>query len=89
MLSVTPCSICNHSLFAGGDHRLSLYLNRCTGFDHQCRVRYTVVLGDADRRIDSGVVDDVSDSDGKSYGWHPRARFNDLVYKVNNDDNWL
>ncbi|KAK9497932.1 hypothetical protein O3M35_003830 [Rhynocoris fuscipes] len=67
--------------YGKGDHRVSLYLNRCTGFDHQCRVRYTVVLGDGDRRIDSGIVDDVSDSDGKSYGWHPRTRFNDLVYK--------
>lgn len=61
-----------------------MYLNRCTGFDHQCRVRYSVVLGDGDRRIDSGIVDDVSDSDGKSYGWHPRARINDLIYKVKN-----
>ncbi|XP_039277029.1 uncharacterized protein LOC111043531 [Nilaparvata lugens] len=68
-------------LHGGGEGRVSVYLNRCTGFDHQCRVRYSVVLGDADRRIDSGVVDDVSDSDGKSYGWHPRARFNDLIYK--------
>ncbi|KAF6216297.1 hypothetical protein GE061_000637 [Apolygus lucorum] len=63
------------------DGRLSLYLNRCTGFDHQCRVRYSVVLGDGDQRLDSGLVDDVSDSDGKSYGWHPRSRFTDLVYK--------
>ncbi|XP_014259022.2 uncharacterized protein LOC106672250 [Cimex lectularius] len=66
---------------SGSDGRLSLYLNRCTGFDHQCRVRYSVVLGDGERRLDSGIVDDVSDSDGKSYGWHPRARFHDLVYK--------
>lgn len=59
-----------------------MYLNRLTGFDHQCRVRYTIVLGDNDRRLDSGIVDDVSDTDGRGYGWHPRTRFNDLVYKV-------
>jgi hypothetical protein len=61
---------------------VSVYLNRLTGFDHQCRVRYSVVLGDSDRRLDSGIMDDVSDTDGKGYGWHPRTRFNDLVYKV-------
>nr|XP_018908729.1 PREDICTED: uncharacterized protein LOC109038201 [Bemisia tabaci] len=61
--------------------RVSLYLNRYTGFDHQCRVRYSIVLGDGDRRVDSGIVDDVSDSDGKSYGWHPTAKFSDLIYK--------
>ncbi|XP_067002536.2 uncharacterized protein [Anabrus simplex] len=63
------------------ESRVSVYLNRLTGFDHQCRVRYNVVLGDGERRLDSGIVDDVSDSDGKGYGWHPRVRFNDLVYK--------
>jgi hypothetical protein len=65
-----------------GDGRVSVYLNRLTGFDHQCRVRYIIVLGDNDRRLDSGIVDDVSDTDGKGYGWHPRTRFSDLVYKV-------
>ena len=59
-----------------------MYLNRLTGFDHQCRVRYNIVLGEGERRLDSGILDDVSDSDGKGYGWHPRTRFNDLVYKV-------
>jgi hypothetical protein len=70
-------------VFAGsGDGRVSVYLNRLTGFDHQCRVRYNIVLGENDRRLDSGIMDDVSDTDGKGYGWHPRTRFNDLVYKV-------
>lgn len=64
-----------------GDGRLGIFLNRLTGFDHQCRVRYNVVLGDGEKRIDSGIIDDVSDSDGKGYGWHPRVRFPDLVYK--------
>ncbi|XP_050442490.1 uncharacterized protein LOC126846747 [Adelges cooleyi] len=61
--------------------RVSVYLNRCTGFDHQCRVRYMLVLGDGAKRLDSGVLDDVSDSDGKSYGWHPRYKFSELVVK--------
>eukprot|EP00102_Acyrthosiphon_pisum_P027533 XP_016664743.1 PREDICTED: uncharacterized protein LOC100572255 [Acyrthosiphon pisum] len=62
--------------------RMSVYLNRCTGFDHQCRVRYMLVLGDGEKRLDSGILDDVSDSDGKSYGWHPRYKFSELVTKV-------
>jgi len=64
--------------------RISVYLNRCTGFDHQCRVRYMLVLGDGEKRLDSGILDDVSDSDGKSYGWHPRYKFSELVTKVLN-----
>lgn len=62
--------------------RISVYLNRCTGFDHQCRVRYMLVLGDGEKRLDSGLLDDVSDSDGKSYGWHSRYKFSELVTKV-------
>lgn len=65
-----------------GDGRVSVHLNRLTGFHHRCRVRYNVVLGDGERRCDSGIIDDMSDTDGKGYGWHPRAKLNDLVLKV-------
>lgn len=41
-----------------------------------------LVLGDGEKRLDSGILDDVSDSDGKSYGWHPRYKFSELVTKV-------
>jgi hypothetical protein len=75
--SVLTCCVAG-----SGDGRVSVYLNRLTGFDHQCRVRYSIVLGENDKRLDSGIMDDVSDTDGKGYGWHPRTRFNDLVYKV-------
>jgi len=71
-----------YSLGTSVEGRMSVYLNRCTGFDHQCRVRYMLVLGDGEKRLDSGVLDDVSDSDGKSYGWHPRYKFSELVTKV-------
>lgn len=64
------------------ENRLSVYLNRCTGFDHQCRMRYSIFLGDGDHRIASGIIDDVSDSEGKSYGWHPRGKYTDLIRKV-------
>ena len=76
--SVAPSS----HFAAGSDGRVSVYLNRLTGFDHQCRVRYNIVLGENDSRLESGIVDDISDTDGKGYGWHPRTRFSDLVYKV-------
>lgn len=64
------------------EERLIVYLNRLTGFDHQCRVRYIMVLGEGERRIDSGLLDDISDTDGKSYGWAPRIRLADLVHRV-------
>lgn len=59
--------------------RLLVCLNRLTGFDHQCRVRYRVVLGEGDRRVDSGIVDDFSDSDGRCYGWTMKGTVGDLV----------
>ena len=76
----------NVAVFPNGrdssDERLVVYLNRLTGFDHQCRVRYIMVLGEGERRIDSGLLDDISDTDGKSYGWAPRIRLADLVHRV-------
>ncbi|XP_071444417.1 uncharacterized protein [Hetaerina americana] len=59
--------------------RMSVYLNRLTGFDHQCRLRYSLSLGEGDRRLDSGPVEDHSDAEGRGLGWHPRARISDLV----------
>ncbi|KAK7595045.1 hypothetical protein V9T40_001478 [Parthenolecanium corni] len=61
--------------------RLAIYLNRCTGFDHQCRVKYNITLGDTEHTIKSGIMEDVSDSEGKSYGWHPRGKYTDLIRK--------
>lgn len=76
----------NVAVFPNGrdvtEERLLVFLNRLTGFDHQCRVRYMMVLGEAERRIDSGLLDDISDTDGKSYGWAPRIRLQDLVHRV-------
>lgn len=63
------------------DHKVSVYLNRLTGFDHQCRIRYIVNLGEGEKLLDSGVVENVSDTDGKAHGWHPRVKFGDLVRK--------
>lgn len=54
-------------------------LNRLTGFDHQCRVKYRVVLGEGERRIDSGILEDFSDNEGHGYGWPLKCQLSDLV----------
>lgn len=61
------------------DGKMLIGLNRHTGFDHVCRIQYRVVLGEGDRRLDSGVIDDFSDSEGHSYGWTAKAHLGNLV----------
>lgn len=56
-------------------------LNRLTGFDHQCRVRYRLVLGERDRRIDSGVLDHISDINGRIRGFTLRNNLKLFVRK--------
>lgn len=61
---------------------MAVYINRLTGFDHACRVRYAVTLGDGDRRVESGSLQTVSDTEGRGSGWHPRTRMSDVMHKV-------
>jgi hypothetical protein len=62
------------------NQQMAVRLNRLTGFDHQCRVKYAISLGEGERRVDSGMVDDVSDLEGRGmFTWCPRARVGDLV----------
>ena len=71
-----------HSHIEPYDHeKISFYLNRLTGFDHQCRIRYVVNLGEGEKLMDSGIIENVSDIEGKVQGWHPRVKFEDLVRK--------
>lgn len=63
------------------DSRVSVYLVRLTGFDHRCRVRYIVTLGEGDRRIESGQIEDLSDAEGRGFGWHPRLRWSEITHK--------
>ncbi|XP_014218644.1 uncharacterized protein LOC106646931 [Copidosoma floridanum] len=65
----------------GESGRLSVYLVRLTGFDHRCRVRYMVSLGEGERRIESGPIDDLSDDEGRGFGWQPRVRWPDVAHK--------
>lgn len=67
--------------YRGHESCVSVYLMRLTGFDHRCRVRYSVALGEGDRRIDSGQIEDLSDAEGCSFGWHPRVRWSDIAHK--------
>ena len=61
---------------------MAVYINRLTGFDHKCRVRYALTLGDGDRKVESGTLQTVSDAEGRGSGWHPRVRMADVVHKV-------
>lgn len=65
----------------GQDSRMSVYLIRLTGFDHRCRVKYSVALGEGDRRIDSGQIEDISDPEGCGFGWHTRVKWSDISHK--------
>ncbi|XP_020289535.1 uncharacterized protein LOC109857542 isoform X2 [Pseudomyrmex gracilis] len=65
----------------GQDSRVSVYLIRLSGFDHRCRVRYILALGEGDRRIDSGQIEDISDSEGCGFGWHTKFRWSEIAHK--------
>ena len=36
-------------------------------------------MGEGEHLTESGVRDEFSDMDGKSFGWRPRAKFSDCV----------
>ena len=65
----------------GHDAGVSVYLMRMSGFDHRCRVRYSVALGEGDRRIDSGQLEDLSDAERCGFGWHTRVRWSEIAHK--------
>lgn len=60
-------------------NRPRVLLNRLTGFDHPCRVQYQMVLGEGERRMDSGLVDQISDMNGQIRGFGLRCQVNDLI----------
>ena len=43
------------------------------------RVRFNMRVGEGEHQTESGVRDELSDMDGKSFGWLPRIKFNDCV----------
>ena len=67
---------------SGLEGRPTVQLRRLTGFDHQCRVRYLMVVGEGERRSDSGILDQLSDHEGRTPGWTlSRMRLQDLTHK--------
>ena len=60
---------------------MTLYLSRHTGLDRSCRVKFNLRIGDGEEIVESGMRDEVSDSDGRSYGWLPRVKMSELVSK--------
>ncbi|XP_066959176.1 LOW QUALITY PROTEIN: uncharacterized protein [Macrobrachium rosenbergii] len=83
-VSVTGSSSSSSGSSSGSasEGRPSVQLRRLTGFDHQCRVRYLMVVGEGERRADSGILDQLSDHEGRTPGWTPsRTRLSDLVHK--------
>ncbi|XP_046439487.1 uncharacterized protein LOC124190690 [Daphnia pulex] len=68
-----------------GDHvgngTLALRLRRLTGVDHRSRSRYYISVGEGDRRLSSGLMDDISDAEGAGSVWCPRVRMQDVAPK--------
>ncbi|XP_054721728.1 uncharacterized protein LOC129231438 [Uloborus diversus] len=60
-------------------NRPKILLNRLTGFDHAVRVQYRIVLGDADRVFDSGVLCQMSDVTGRIRGFPLKCTVGDLL----------
>ncbi|XP_037084853.1 uncharacterized protein LOC119105493 [Pollicipes pollicipes] len=54
--------------------RVSAALRRLTGFEHKCRVRYNLTLGDGEAAAISGILEEVSDRDGRGPGSRSSAR---------------
>ncbi|XP_043255034.1 uncharacterized protein LOC122398857 [Colletes gigas] len=67
--------------YRGHDSGISVYLMRLTGFDHRCSVKYIVVLGEGERRIHAGPMDDISDAEGRCSGWHTHVRWSEVAHK--------
>ncbi|XP_023216783.1 uncharacterized protein LOC111619310 [Centruroides sculpturatus] len=59
--------------------RARILLNRLTGFEHPCRVRYRIVLGETEKKVDSGLLDQISDLSGRIRGFWLRCQVQDIV----------
>lgn len=63
-----------------GNRFYIVYLNRLTGFENPCRIQYRLVLGQAQFKKDSGLIETLSDVNGRTRGYqldHPT--FNNIV----------
>lgn len=64
-----------------GTGTLALRLRRLTGVDHRSRSRYYISVGEGDRRLSSGLMDDISDAEGAGSAWCPRVRIQEIAPK--------
>ncbi len=55
-----------------GSSSMAVYLNRHTGLDRSCRVKFNMRVGEGESVTEAGVRDEISDCDGRSFGWNPR-----------------
>lgn len=46
-----------------------VYLNRLTGFENSCCIQYRIVLGQGQSREDTGILEQMSDTNGRSRGY--------------------
>lgn len=57
-----------------------VFLNRLTGFENPCRIQYRFVLGQGQYREDSGMLEQMSDMNGRSRGFQlDQHTFNNLT----------
>lgn len=73
-----PETLGDHAL---GNGTLALRLRRLTGVDHRSRSRYFISVGEGDRRLSSGLMDDISDAEGAGSVWSPRLRIQEIAPK--------
>ena len=83
-LSIYPSGRAESQLGTGNEivevaNGMVIYLNRQTGLDRTCRVRFNVRIGEGDNATESGVRDELSDADGRCFGWQPRVKFGDCL----------
>lgn len=67
-----------HDVYQGG---LSIYLMRHKEYNHYCRVKYSITIGENDNKIESGSIEDLLDVEGTGYGWHPQVKWSDISHK--------
>ncbi|CAH2102154.1 unnamed protein product [Euphydryas editha] len=63
-----------------GKEPLALRLVRLSGEGQRCRIRYALALGEGERRIHSGPLECLCDTDGRTPPWTPRPPYR-LLHK--------
>ena len=59
-----------------------IYLVRQTNFDHLCRVKYRLVIGQGEQKLDTGVMDQLFDTSGAGKPYEIRSSFRHTLYSL-------